>query len=107
VVQVGTGAGLQIEPGELVDVLASYQGNPQAIGAARKNRVEIVVPSVRVLTLEPATGSGNGSVPVVLSVTPEEQQQILYAQSFATKLIVTKVAPGSTPETPPIYSPSQ
>jgi pilus assembly protein CpaB len=101
------GAGLQIQPGDLVDVLASYQGSSQA-GAAKRDRVEVVVPSVKVLTLEQSAGaSGNGSVPAILALTPDQAQQVLYAQSFATKLVITKVAPGSTPDTPPPYKPSQ
>jgi pilus assembly protein CpaB len=100
-----TGAGLQIQPGDLVDVLASYQGGGQNGGV--HNRVVVVVPSVKVLTVEqPAGGAGSGSVPAILSVTPVQAQQMLYAQSFATKLILTKVAAGSAPANPPPYTPS-
>jgi pilus assembly protein CpaB len=102
-----TGAGLQIGSNDLVDVLASYQGNSQNGGAGRRNRVVVVVPSVRVLTVEqPAGGGAGGSVPAILSVTPVQAQQILYAQSFASKLILTKVAAESPPANPPPYSPS-
>ena len=107
-VNAETGAGLQIQPGDVVDILASYQGSSGSGGIRSRDRVDVVVPSVRVVTMEQTTGgSGNGSVPAILSVTPEQAQQILYAQSFATKLILTKVAPGSTPSNPPPYSPTQ
>lgn len=104
-----TGVGLQVQPGDTVDVLASYQGSSQAGGAAAHNRVDVVVPSARVLTVEQVSGggSGSGSVPLLLSLTPQQAQAVLYAESFATKLIVTKVAPGSAPAPQPPYTPSQ
>jgi pilus assembly protein CpaB len=107
-VNADTGAGLQLQAGELVDVLASYQGSSQSSGIRSHNRVDVVVPSARVITVESATGgSGNGSTSLILSLTPLQAQQVLYAQSFATKLIVTRVAPDSTPSNAPPYSPSQ
>jgi pilus assembly protein CpaB len=108
-IDAGSGVGLQIQPGDLVDVLATYPASPQSSGALAHNRAEVVVPSVRVLTIETAAGGGggSGSVPVILSLTPLQAQQVLYAESFASKLILTKVAPGSAPAAPPPYSPSQ
>jgi pilus assembly protein CpaB len=108
VVSADGGAGLELEPGDLVDILASYQGNSQGAGLRAHDRVDVVVPSVRVLNVGQAvSGSGNGAIPAILSLTPEQAQQVVYAQSFATKFILTKVAPGSTPSNPPPYSPSQ
>ena len=106
VVNADAGAALQIQSGDVVDILASYQGSNQAAGVRARDRVDVVVPSVRVITIEQATG-GNGNVPAILSLTPVQAQQVLYAQSFANKLIITKVAPGSTPSNPPPYSSSQ
>jgi pilus assembly protein CpaB len=109
-VDAGSGVGLQIQSGDLVDVLAAYQGSTQASGALAHNRAEVVVPSVRVLSIELPTGGSStsgGSVPVLLSLTPLQAQEVLYAESFASKLILTKVAPGSAPAAPPPYSPSQ
>jgi pilus assembly protein CpaB len=107
-IDAGSGVGLQIQPGDLVDVLAAYQGSSQGAGTLARNRAEVVVPSVRVLTIETPTGSegGSGSVPVILSVTPVQAQEVLYAQTFSSKLILTKVSPGSAPDAPPPYSPS-
>jgi pilus assembly protein CpaB len=110
IVDAGSGVGLQIQPGDLVDVLAAYQGGgSQGAGLASRNRAEVVVPSARVLTIETPTsgsGGGSGSVPVILSLTPVQAQEVLYAESFAAKLILTKVAPGSAPAALPPYSPS-
>jgi pilus assembly protein CpaB len=101
-----TGAALQIQPGDVVDVLASYQASPQGRAAGARNRAEVVVPSVRVLASGQPSGA-NGAVSVILAVTPDQSQEVLYAESYATKLILTKVAPNSAPVTPPVYSPSQ
>jgi hypothetical protein len=60
-----------------------------------------------VLAVEGPAGGGGGSVPVIVAVTPTQAQEVLYAESFATKLILTKVAPGSPPAAPPLYSPTQ
>lgn len=101
-----TGAALQVQPGDVVDVLASYQASPQGHGSGTRNRAEVVVASARALA-SGQPGGGNGSVSVILALTPAQTQQVLYAESYATKLILTKVAPNSTPVTPPAYSPSQ
>jgi pilus assembly protein CpaB len=108
-VDAGSGVGLQIQAGDLVDVLAAYQGNSQASGTLTHNRSEVVVPSARVLSIEAPTGGGGGtgSVPVILSLTPVQAQQVLYAETFASKFVLTKVAPDSGPAAPPPYLPSQ
>jgi pilus assembly protein CpaB len=105
-VNAESGVAYQIQTGDQVDVLASYQGNSQGSGSASHNRVVVVVPSALVLTGAQATGGGsaNGSVAVVLSLTPRQAQQVLLAQSYATKLTLTKVAPGSPPAIPAPYS---
>jgi pilus assembly protein CpaB len=104
VVNAESGVAYQLRPGDFVDVIASYQGNSQNGGQAAHNRVVTLVSSVPVLTIEqPSGGSSAGSVAVLLSVTPREAQEIVGAESFATKLILTKVAPGAPPETPPPY----
>jgi pilus assembly protein CpaB len=109
-VNAETGVGLQLQTGDLVDVVASFQGSAPGVTPVTHNRVRVVVPSVRVLGVETASGgvaSSNGSVPVILSLTPTQAQEVLFAQTFAAKLILTKVAPGSPPVVPPVYSPSQ
>jgi pilus assembly protein CpaB len=103
-VNAESGVGYQIQTGDQVDVLASYQGNSQGSGSVSHNRVVVVVPSALVLTGAQTTGGANGSVAVVLSLTPRQAQQVLLAQSYATKLTLTKVAPGSPPATPAPYS---
>jgi pilus assembly protein CpaB len=107
-VNADSGVGLQIQTGDIVDLLAAYQGSGQT-GPASHDRAEVVVPSVRVLNVESPSGAGSGSasVPVILSVTPAQQQQILYAETFSAKFILTKVAPGSPAVVPPVYSPGQ
>lgn len=97
-----TGGQLQLEPGDLVDVVASYQ----ASGAAR-NRSELVIPSAPVLIAAQLTGAtGNGTVPITLLLTPDQELKLAYAESFSEKLTLGKVGVNSTPVNPPAYSPN-
>jgi pilus assembly protein CpaB len=112
IVNAQSGVAFQIEPGDLVDVVATYPApnstNPGTRPGSR-NRAEVVVPSAEVLTVgQPAAGTETGaSVPVNLLLTPDQVLRVLFAESFAAKLSLSKVAPGSTPTTPPIYAPTQ
>jgi pilus assembly protein CpaB len=101
-VDAETGVANQIQPGDLVDIIATFQGS----GNGGHNYAEVVVPSAQVLEIGQLTGSGNGSVPVTFSLTPADVLKVSYAESFAQKVRLSKVAPGSgaTPVAPPPYS---
>lgn len=115
-----TGVAGQIAPGDLVDIIATFQGN----GQGTRNSAQVVVPSAKILQIgTPTTGggstsassSGGGSavsdqvIPVTFSLTPEQVLRVSYAESFAQKVRLSLVAPGSSgqPVTPPTYQPGR
>jgi pilus assembly protein CpaB len=115
-ITASTGVDFQIQPGDLVDVVASYSGSTSLGGPSTRDRAEVVIASAPVLSIaQPSGGSAAGSVnsalgdnsgvPVTLSLTPEQAVQLTYAESFATKLTLAKVAANSPPVTPAPYSP--
>lgn len=99
-----TGVAGQINPGDLVDIVATFQ----ASGQTGHSYAEVVVPSATVLSVgELSSGSGSDpSVPITFSLTPAEVLKVAYAESFAQSVRLSKVAPGSgtTPVDPPPYS---
>ncbi len=105
-VDAETGVANQIEPGDLVDIIATFQGS----SSGSRSYAEVVVPDAQVLQVGQLAGSGNGSVPVTFSLTPQDVLKVSYAESFAQKVRLSKVAPGTsasvTAVTPPPYSPS-
>lgn len=98
-----SGVAGQLEPGSLVDVVATYgQG-----GRNGKGYSEFVAREIRVLNVSQVTGS-NGSSPILLSVTPQQSLALSYAESTASKVRFVLDAAGSstTPVPLPPYSPS-
>ncbi len=85
-----TGVAGQIQPGDLVDIVATFQHSASNAGDA-----QVVVPNVTVLSVGEPTGTGNGSVPVTFSLTPQDVLKVSYAESFAQKVRLSKVAPGT------------
>jgi pilus assembly protein CpaB len=86
-----TGIAGQVQPGDLVDIVATFQHT-----GSNSDYAEVVVPNVPVLSVGQPTGTGNGSVPVTFSLTPKDVLKVSYAESFAQKVRLSKVAPGPT-----------
>lgn len=111
-VDAETGVAGQITPGELVDIVGTFQGSGSTTaGTASKSKSEIIVPSAQVLNVGQISGGSNNSnstVPVTFSLTPSEVLKVTYAESFAQKVWLSIVAPGSNaaPVNPPPYSPT-
>jgi pilus assembly protein CpaB len=88
-----TGVAGQIQPGALVDIVATYQAN----GQATRSSAQVVVAGAPVLNVGQLTGSSSGSgVPVTFSLTPEQVLKVSYAESFAQKVRLSIVAPGTS-----------
>lgn len=103
-VDAETGVAGQVAPGDLVDIVATFQRSGSNGGYA-----EVVVPNATVLYVGQLTGGdGSGEVPVTFSLTPEDVLKVSYAESFAQKVRLSKVAPGPTSTSatsdPPPYS---
>jgi pilus assembly protein CpaB len=92
-----TGVAGQISPGSLVDVIATYGSG----GRLGRGYAEFVARDVRVLNVG-QLGSGSGSAPILLSLTPEQSLQLSYAESSASKLRFVLDAPGSSTTPVPI-----
>jgi pilus assembly protein CpaB len=100
-----TGVAGQITAGSLVDIIATYGSG----GANGKGSAQIVVPGAKVLGVGQLTGagsSGGGQVPITFSLSPEDVLKVSYAESFASKVRLSLVAPGSAtaPTNLPPYS---
>ncbi|MBV9680720.1 MAG: hypothetical protein JO046_02935 [Solirubrobacterales bacterium] len=97
----------QIAAGDLVDIIATYAGDHQTT----RNSAQVVVPSVKVLSIGPVTSSagstGGLSQAVYFSLTPQDSLKVSYAQSFGHQLRLALVAPGTSgsPVTPHPYQP--
>ena len=113
-VDAETGVAGQITPGSEVSIVATYQGNNNG----NKNSARVIVPATKVLgigTPTTAGGSATGSsqpanqsqvVPVTFALTPDEVLSVSYAESFAQKVRLALLAPGTaTPAQPPPYKP--
>lgn len=107
-VDAETGVAGQVEPGDRADIVATYEGG-NASGHAQDS-AQVIVPDARVLEIGQLTGgggSGSGQVPVTFALTPHQVLAVSYAESFASNVRLSLVAPGGTssPKTPTIYSP--
>lgn len=100
-----TGVANQVQAGSLVDVVATFSGNGKS-GPASQNSARVIVSGVKVLIAGEPTGNSGGGV-VTLALTPLQVQQVAFAESFAQKVWLSLIAPGSTaPQTqPPPYQP--
>jgi pilus assembly protein CpaB len=102
-----TGVAGQVQPGDSVDVIATYQGSSGA-----RNYANVVVPHVEVLGVgETTSGSGSqasSGLPVTLSLTPAQVLRVNYAESFAQTMSLSIVAPGTSTHqrTPAPYAPT-
>lgn len=106
-VDAETGVAGQINPGDQVDIVATFQGS----SGSGSSYAEVVVPDATVLNVGQVSGSANGdaSVPVTFSLTPAEVLKVSYAESFAEKVRLSLIAPNSGPaaaDDPPAYRPT-
>ena len=95
-----TGVANQVQAGSLVDVVATFSGTGH--GASGQNSARVIVAGVKVLIAGATTAGNSGAGVVTLALTPLQVQQVAFAESFAQKVWLSLVAPGSTgPQTPP------
>lgn len=95
-----TGVANQVQAGSVVNIVATFSGS----GQSRPASARVIVSDVSVLVA--GTGS-SGSGVVALALTPQQVQEVAYAESFAQKVWLSLVAPGTTgaqPQLPP-YQP--
>jgi pilus assembly protein CpaB len=119
-VDAETGVAGQISPGSEVAIVAAYQGHVPGPGSLRgtPNSASVVVPLAKVLAIGTPTttgGSASGSsqpttqsqvVPVTFALTPAEVLAVSYAESFAQKVRLALIAPGTAiPAQPAPYKP--
>lgn len=112
-VDAETGVAGQIAPGSQVSIVATFQGNNTNKASAR-----VIVPVAKVIGVGVPTtagGSGTGSsqpsaqgqvVPVTFALTPDQVLAVSYAESFAQKVRLALMAPGTAvPAAPAPYKP--
>lgn len=104
-VDATTGVANQVQAGSLVDVVATFSGNGHS-GAGTQNSARVIVSGVKVLIAGEPTGTSGAGV-VTLALTPLQVQEVAFAESFAQKVWLSLVAPGTTgPQTQlPPYQP--
>jgi pilus assembly protein CpaB len=97
-VQVPVSATVDVEPGDLVDVLATFGG-----GGAH---TEVAGEAIEVLVVEPGGGGGgfgagtastSGGAGLVLLVTPTDAERLAFASAFATLTIAVRGADDLVP----------
>jgi pilus assembly protein CpaB len=96
-----TGVAGQVQAGSVVDIVATFSGSGQSKVASAR----VIVSDVSVLIA--AQSSTGPSGVVTLALTPQQVQEVAYAESFAQKVWLSLVAPGTTgaqPQLPP-YQP--
>lgn len=101
-VDAETGVAGQIQPGSVVDVIATYGSG----GRFGKGYSAFVARGIQVLNIGQATGSGGA--PIILSLTPQQSLAISYAEATASKVRFALDPSGSNtiPAPVPPYSPS-
>lgn len=102
-----TGVASQVQVGSTVDVVATFSGNNQS-GSGSQNSARVVVAGIKVLlTAQPSSNTSTSGV-VTLALTPQQVQEVAYAESFAQKVWLSLVAPGTTgtPTQPAPYQPN-
>jgi pilus assembly protein CpaB len=109
-----TGVAGEITPGSLVNIIATFQSSKNG---TTSNSARVVVPDAKVLSVGaattqsgPSTTSSQGSVqnqvlPVTFALTAQQVLQVSYAESFAQKVRLSLVAPGSGPTKVAPYQP--
>jgi Flp pilus assembly protein CpaB len=94
----------QVQAGSVVDIVATFSGSGQSrsVSSAR-----VIVSDVSVLVAAQSSNGSSGAGVVTLALTPQQVQEVAYAESFAQKVWLSLVAPGTTgnqPQPPP-YAP--
>ncbi len=101
-VDAETGVAGKINPGAMVDIVATFAGNDQT---GRKAESEIVVPGARIIDVgQPELKGGNGLreqaadpqqvVPVTFALNPKQALIVTYAESFAEEVRLSLLRPG-------------
>jgi pilus assembly protein CpaB len=103
-----------VTPGSLVNVIATFQSSRNGVTTSS---ARVVVPDAQVLSVgvpttqsAPSTGSSQGAVqnqvvPITFALTAQQVLQVSYAESFAQKVRLSLVAPGSSPTKVAPYKP--
>lgn len=100
-----TGVANQVQVGSTVDVVATFSGSGRT-GSGSQNSARVIVSGVKVLIAAESSGTSGAGV-VTLALTPLQVQEVAFAQSFAQKVWLSLVAPGTTGSAapPPPYAP--
>jgi pilus assembly protein CpaB len=99
-----TGVASQVQAGSVVDIVATFSGGGQS---RSESSARVIVSDVSVLLAGQSSTSSSGAGVVTLALTPQQVQEVAYAESFAQKVWLSLVAPGTTgtePQLPP-YKP--
>jgi pilus assembly protein CpaB len=103
-VDAASGVAGQIQPGSLVDVIATYPADQQST-PPRPSRAVVIVPSAQVLAVgQPQLKGGNGVqeaqrdptqvVPVTFAVSKRQEIVVAHAESFAADVRLALLPPG-------------
>jgi pilus assembly protein CpaB len=101
-VDAETGVAGKINPGSLVDIVATFAGNDQT---GVKAESDVVVPGARIIDVgEPELKGGRGVqqqaadpkqvVPVTFALNPTQALTVTYAESFAQEVRLALLRPG-------------
>ena len=101
-VDAETGVAGKINPGAMVDIVATFAGNDQT---GRRAESEIVVPGARIIDVgQPELKGGRGIreqaadpeqvVPVTFALNPRQALIVTYAESFAEEVRLSLLRPG-------------
>ena len=105
-VDAETGVAGKINPGSIVDIVATFAGDEQQGIKAESN---VVVPGARIIDVgQPELKGGNGVqdqaadpaqvVPVTFALEPKEALTVTYAESFAAEVRLALLRPGEESE---------
>ena len=105
-VDAETGVAGKIDPGSIVDIVATFGGNDQEGVAPESN---VVVPAARIIDVgQPELKGGNAVqeqaadpdtvVPVTFALDPREALTVTYAESFAAEVRLALLRPGEESE---------
>ncbi len=105
-VDAETGVAGKIDPGSIVDIVATFPGDEQQGIKAESN---VVVPGARIIDVgQPELKGGNGVreqaadpaqvVPVTFALEPREALTVTYAESFAAEVRLALLRPGEESE---------
>jgi pilus assembly protein CpaB len=103
-VDAETGVAGRIGPGSIVDIVGSFQGNPDR---GIKPKSTVVVPAARIIAVgqpqlkggrgvQPAESDPKQVVPVTFALTPKENLHVIEAESFADEVRLALRRPNDT-----------